>query len=204
MDTLIRQGQAILFMKVGTHANEDLEHIIERKTQEIEQTGYGLWGYGGNTCHPQTMVQPFAREHAVTGSILLVMEPMVSKHFAVTARADQFSVDGIHWEDIPLTINVLGSRFALVIKNLRREEFDLSLDRTWVAVGNSAGSPGGNYVKGRVDKACLLVGGEDEHRGLEKTVPIGLVADVVDPYAVHLRNLVPTSREPAELRSEER
>src|ERR1700761_2612989 len=88
MHQLIKPGQGFLYMKVGTHAKETLEDIIRRKSQEIEQAGYAMWGYGGNTCHPQTMVQPFAREcQADGGTIYLCMEEMNSTHFAEPLRA---------------------------------------------------------------------------------------------------------------------
>ncbi len=188
---IITPGQGILYMKVGTHAQETLEDIIVRKSREIRETGYALWGYGGSTCHPQTMVQPFAREYQRQGErIYLVMEPMESKHFADPIRADQFSVDGVTWEPIPESINVLGSRYALVINNLRREEFDLALDRTEVALGNSMGRAGSKYINGRVDKACLNISEEGDTRYPPKSVHIGLVADIVEPFAVHVRNKV--------------
>ncbi len=187
MSDIIKPGEDILFMKVGTHANESLEDIIERKQAEIDAAGFALWGYGGNTCHPLTMVQPFARGAVDRGhQIHLCMEPMVSKHFAVTERATKMSVDGVTWEDIDPAINVIGSRYALAIKDLKQREFELPLAQTQVAVGNSKGRRGDRYIKGRVDKACLEVvgppdGPEDPER---KIVPIGLVAEVVDPYAV--------------------
>ena len=59
MNAPYRPGDGILFMKVGVHARESLEDIIERKDKEIRDAGYALWGYGGSTCHPSTMVQPF-------------------------------------------------------------------------------------------------------------------------------------------------
>lgn len=177
-------------MKVGTHAQETLEAIIERKTREIEEAGYAMWGYGGNTCHPRTMVQPFAKTFEMKGSqIHLVMEEMASKHFAEPVRADEYSVDGDTWESIPTKINVLGSRFALTVQNLRREEFQLGLDHTRVAVGNQMGRRGGGYLQGRVDKACLEVVDPPEPLDPgEPIVEIGLVADLVPPYAVFLRN----------------
>ena len=90
MNDIIRPGSGILFMKVGTHAQESLDDIITRKTKEIEETGYALWGYGGNTCHPQTMVQPFAKAFEKMGQIIyLCMQPMNSTHFAEPVRADQ-------------------------------------------------------------------------------------------------------------------
>jgi hypothetical protein len=191
MKKQLKPGAGILFMKVGTHAREPLEDIIARKTREIVETGYAMWGYGGGTCHPSTMVQPFAEGFARAGNVIyLVMQEMESKHFAEQIRADQFSVDGASWEDIPETINVLGSRYALLVKNLRKERFDLPLGRTRVGVGNSIGLQGSRYVQGRVDKACLEVT-EDMSKPMqaeEAIVPIGLVAELVKPYAVFLRN----------------
>lgn len=189
MSNIITPGRGVLYMKVGTHAQESLDDIIKRKTQEIEDAGYALWGYGGSTCHPQTMVQPFARDFARKGSqIFLVMEPMESKHFAEPVRADESSIDGLQWDTIPKTINVRGSRYALVIKDLHKEEFELPLDRTEVALGRSMGAPGGKYISGRVDKACLTISDDDKHSGPARNVQIGLVAEIIEPYAVYLRN----------------
>ncbi len=195
MATILKPGAGILYMKVGTHAQETLDDIIARKTREIEQAGFALWGYGGNTCHPQTMVQPFARSFAERGQpIRLVMQKMDSKHFAHPVRAEEYSIDGIKWEIIPPAINVLGSRYALVINNLRKEEFELRLDRTRVAVGNSVGASGSKYISGKVDKACLEVVSEDaaieETSSADSSVRhIGLVAEIADPYAVYVRNI---------------
>ena len=191
MNGIIKPGTGILFMKVGVHAQETLEQIIARKTREIEDAGYAMWGYGGNTCHPQTMVQPFAKSFEQHGqTIFLCMQEMVSKHYAPPIRADQFSVNGSEWMDIHPAINVLGSRFALVIKNLRHEELDLPLAHTQVAIGNSRGRAGSRYISGRVDKACLevtdAIGAPLEAE--EPQVHIGLVAELVEPFAVFLKN----------------
>lgn len=191
MSEIIRPGAGILFMKVGVHAKEPLEEIIARKTKEIEDAGYAMWGYGGNTCHPRTMVQPFANTFEQRGQeIYLCMEEMDSKHYAEKIRAEQFSIDGLSWDDIPLSVNVIGSRYALVIKDLHHENIDLSLANTQVAVGNSQGLAGSRYIRGRVDKACLEVTdfiGEPPAPD-EQKIHIGLVAELVKPYAVFLRN----------------
>lgn len=187
MSDILKPGRGILFMKVGTHAQETLSDIIARKTKEIEDAGYAMWGYGGSTCHPQTMVQPFAKTYAKDGHIYLCMEEMESKHFAEPIRADEYSVDGSNWKAIPESINVRGSRYALVVKELRSEPFVLPLSRTKVAIGNSTGRPGHRYIQGRVDKACLEVTAEDVEES-ESSIRIGLVAEIITPYAVYLRN----------------
>lgn len=192
MTDLARSGSGILFMKVGTHAQEELEEIIERKRKEISDVGYAMWGYGGNTCHPTTMVQPFAQEYASVSAepMLLCMQPMSSSHFAEQLRADEYSVDGLSWQEVPSAINVLGSRYALCIRSLTEVDEQLPLDRTRVAVGNSKGRPGNQYVQGRVDKACLeILDDYGESDPASAPVRIGLAAELVEPYAVFLRNV---------------
>jgi hypothetical protein len=133
------------------------------------------------------MVQPFAQSvHDQTGIIRLVMQPMASRHLAVTERAESYSADGLTWEPVPAGINVIGSRYALKITNLREEELELPLTQTRVAIGPTRGRRGDRYIKGHVDKACLEVtdtlDGDDD-----VTAEIKLVADLVEPYAVFVR-----------------
>ncbi len=189
MTEILRPGSGFVFMKVGTHAGEDLDDIIVRKRKEIADEGYALWGYGGNTCHPLSTVQPFARDFVKrNGVIYLCMQPMTSRHAAPPARAKEMSGDGISWEPVPQGINVVGSRYAMAIRDLHSEEFDLALADTRVAVGMSAGRRGDRYITGRVDKGCLeLVGDNDGPDTSEAHVRIGLVARLVEPYAVLVR-----------------
>lgn len=189
MKSIVEPGSGVLYMKVGTHARESLDEIVERKSKEIKETGFGMWGYGGNTCHPSTMVQPFARKFSKEGQpIHLVMEVMDSKHFAEPYSAAEYSEDGLTWQPVPDTIEVRGSRYALVIKNLHHDEFKLPLHGTRVPVGPSTGRVGSRYVQGRVDKACLEVDFLTDVTEKQNERAIGLVAEIVKPYAVFLRN----------------
>lgn len=193
MSDIIQPGAGVLFMKVGTHAKEDLAAIIARKTKEIKDAGFAMWGYGGGTCHPASMVQPFAQKFAKAGQpIFLCMEAMNSNHFAEQLAAAEYSADNKNWKEIPPTINVLGSRYALMIKDLRQEDLQLPLNQTRVAVGPSIGRLGSRYIQGRVDKACLEVLDTPERANEEEAAPkerpISLVAELMEPYAVFLRN----------------
>lgn len=191
MSSIITPHASVLFMKIGIHAREPLDQIIQRKLKEIDDAGVSFWGYGGSTCHPTSMVQPFAREQEEQGRpIYLVMQKMDSTHWAEPVPADEYSVDGRKWLPIPEGVNVKGSRYALVINGLREDDFVLPLARTRVALGPSEGRSGSDYIAGRVDKACLELGanidlpvGPDE-----ASAHIGLVAKLESPYAVFLRN----------------
>jgi hypothetical protein len=190
MNAIVKPGDGILFMKVGTHAQEGLDDIIARKTKEIEDAGFGMWGYGGNTCHPTSMVQPFAEQFAANGrTIRLCMQPMNSRHFATPACAAEFSSDGRIWQTIPEGINVRGSRWALLINSLEPQKFMLPLNQTRVPVGPSQGKIGSRYIKGQADKACLefLTDAELSNDEELRDVEIGLVAELRPPYAVFLR-----------------
>jgi hypothetical protein len=190
VNALAKPGVPLIYMKVGTHAGENLDDIIARKQKEIEDAGIAMWGYGGGTCHPRTMVQPFAEEFASRNTpIVLVMEAMNSNHFAEPLPATDYSVDGLNWRPVPRGVVVKGSRFALVLKNLRREEFKLQLAQTEVALGNCKGRVGSRYVRGRVDKACLTVteAAELANDIENREAPISLVAELVAPFAVFVR-----------------
>jgi hypothetical protein len=179
-------GDNLIYMKVGVHAQETLEDILNRKRKEIDDEGFSMWGYGGSTCHPRTMVQPFAA--AAEGRVLLVMEEIVSKHFAEPARASLYSSDGIDWQSVPAGINVLGSRYALCIDTLDDVEMMLDLASTHVAVGNSLGRNGDAYVKGRVDKACLTIDGIANDADHGHSVKLSLAAELIAPFAVFLKD----------------
>lgn len=189
MNDIVTPGAGLLFMKIGTHAREDLAGIIARKTEEIRRTGFGMWGYGGNTCHPTSMVQPFAKMFTGRGRpIHLVMEEVTSNHFA-EGVAEEFSTDGVTWERVPDTIEVRGSRYALMIRDLHQERVVLPLDQTRVPVGPSTGRLGSRYIQGRVDKACLevLAAPELTNEGKPRDLEISMVATLCEPYAVFLR-----------------
>ena len=190
--SIIQPGTGLLFMKVGVHAKEDLDSILKRKRDEIERGGFAMWGYGGNTCHPLTMVRPFVESYQKPGSpILLVMEEIESKHFAEQIAADEYSVNGQDWISIDTTIHrVLGSRYALFINNLREVDDKLPLSHSKVAVGPSEGRGGDAYIQGRVDKACLITQPVLTEEAKDVYRPIKLVADIVAPYAALLRNKV--------------
>lgn len=178
----IQPGDHVLFMKVGVHAGETLEDILERKRREIQDVGFAMWGYGGSSCHP-----PRVREFAerVDGPINLVMQEISSNHDAAQIRAREYSVDREDWHEIPPAVNVLGSKYALFISDLKDVDSLLDLSATRVGVGALKGGVGSDYIRGHVDKACLDVvdAPGDENAGIK----ISLAAPLVEPYAVFLR-----------------
>lgn len=185
------RNSGLIFMKVGLHAQEGIEDIIERKRREFDRTGSIFWGYGGSTCHPLTMVQPFAKEIEKNGNeVLIVMQKVNSKHAAPPEVAKEYSDDGVVWQPIPKGIEVRGSRFALVLDELKIEEFEVDLGELEVGIGRNRGRKADTYLIGQADKGCFIYAPRHEQVGPTERVlkKIGLVARVKAPYAVFVRN----------------
>lgn len=186
MPSIASPGDGVIFMKVGTHAAESLEDILERKQREIDVAGVSFWGYGGPTCHPLLHVRPFVEQLQSEGhTIYLVMQKMDSRHFAEPKPAEQYSDDGVTWNDIPDGVVVRGSRYALALESLTPHSEDMNFDAMHVGVGRSLGRSARDYIKGRVDKACFVVEQAGEPTG--PPLHIDLVAKLKEPYAVLLR-----------------
>jgi hypothetical protein len=188
MKTIAADLPAIVFMKVGRHAGEDFDAIIERKMNEFKQAGMIFWGYGGGTMHPIQRVQPFARMMIERGAgLTLVMQPIVSHHPDTTVVATEYSKDGIHWEPIPGGIAVRGSRYALVLGEIRPGDLEVDLLQYRVGAGPSAGRIASDYVQGRVDKACLeRVEAPPDGTGAN-IIKVTYTAPLKEPYAVLLK-----------------
>lgn len=125
-----------LFMKVGNHANETWDQILERKRKEFDHTGQIFWGYGGTTCHPINVVQPFARlSIKEQGGILLVMDYVDSRADPDIVPAREYSQDGVNWLPIPKGITVTGSRYALVLDEIKPGDLTIQLNEFEVAIG---------------------------------------------------------------------
>lgn len=186
-----RKNSGLIFMKVGLHAQESIEDIIARKQKEYDVAGSIFWGYGGATCHPLTMVQPFAKGIEARGEqVLIIMHRMRSMHKAPPEIAKEYSDDGVTWKPIPKGIEVRGSRFALVLGELRLEEFEVDLGELEVGVGPSRGKRADKYLVGQSDKGCFVFSERDVPAPPDERIikPINLVARVKSPFAVFVRN----------------
>lgn len=181
-----------LFMKVGNHANETWEQILERKCKEYERTGRTFWGYGGTTCHPLSVVQPFARLSVrEQGGILLVMEYIDSRAEPDIVPAREYSADGITWLPIPDGINVTGSRYALLLDEIKPGDLTISLNEYEVAIGPSSGKGAEEYLQGRIDKGAFVRSSTarpvEDGKKERVTRKAAFVSEMKEPFGVLLR-----------------
>jgi hypothetical protein len=122
--------------------------------------------------------------------VLIIMQKMNSKHDAPPEVAKQYSDDGVNWQPIPKGIEVRGSRFALVLDELKLEEFDVDIGELEVGVGPNRGRRADQYLIGQADKGCFVYSPREVPiASEEKTIKrIGLVARVKPPFAVFVKN----------------
>jgi len=187
---------AILLMKVGSHGHEELASIVRRKQEEERAIGHTFWGYGGTLCHPQRVVQVFAKEAAARGQGVAVLFCVTrSPYYGDPVPADQYSVNGEHWEDLPTEARVTASKSALVLSNLRTCDDTLWLDGYRVALGPSSGRALNEYFRFRVDKAAAFAAA----RSTENRTPLSISfkAELVAPYAISVRRRPPPGCRPS-------
>jgi hypothetical protein len=185
---LMTAPDAFLYMKVGNHAGEGFDAILERKRKEREEAGFTFWGYGGSACHPLNQVQPFARHYLKSqGKIYLFMDPMDSNADPAVDPAKVYSANSRDWLPMPAGVNVTGSKYALVLGDIVPVDIELSLNEFTVGYGPSKGKAASDYLRARIDKGCLvrasapIVGGNPVKRRLK------FAAELIEPYAVILR-----------------
>ena len=96
--------------------------------------------------------------------------------------------DGIEWHPIPRGITVTGSRYALVLDEIREGDLDVQMNEYVVGVGRSRGKLAPDYLRGHVDKGCFekLPDGQVAGAGSESK-HISYVARLKEPFAVLLR-----------------
>lgn len=183
----VRPPDAFVFMKVGQHAGEDFDQILERKNREYAAAGQIFWGYGGTTLHPTRHVQPFVRLHlSEQGGIYLLMEPISSRADPDLLPAQEFSADGVHWEPIPSGVSVTGSRYALILGEIKPGDLEIPLDDYVVGVGPSRGKEASSYLRGHVDKGCFSRAESGSGDSGDARIT-RFVAELQKPYAVLLR-----------------
>lgn len=188
MKATMNKTDAFIFMKVGDHAGESWDTILERKNKEYKRAGMIFWGYGGTACHPINQVQPFAKIYTRSnGGIYLLMQTVTSNADPDIAPATEYSEDGITWKKIPKGISVLGSRYALVLGEIEPGDLEINLNEFSVGIGPSKGKSADQYLQGRIDKGCLVTNNVPLREPEQTMKTVKYSAQLLDPFAVILR-----------------
>lgn len=172
----------IIIMKCGTHASEKIEDIFNRKKLEEINNGYAYWGYGGTLCHPINQVQPFCKSN---NKVYLLLTQTDSELNNDPKRAETFSIDNNTWEVFNSKVNVYGSKYALIIKNLQKCNLEIDLEDYEIAIGKSKGKKLSEYFQGRVDKACATKNIKDKNNS--KKIKIVMIAELASPYSIFVK-----------------
>jgi hypothetical protein len=114
------------------------------------------------------------------------MQTIKSNSHQVLGVADEYSVDGSSWKAIPKGVTVTGSKYALLLGEIEPGDLLLSMSQCKIGVGPKQGNLAQDYLRGRVDKACLET---DHNRPVdpETFTQISVMAKMIEPYAVFIR-----------------
>lgn len=176
-------------MKYGVHAGHSVDSIINRKRADFEAHGRIYWGYGGTICHPLKQIQPFTEQAMQDGEkVYLALSRTNSALYNPQTQSSLYSVNGSEWYNVPKDMEIFGSRYAIICRELVRCSFEINTSAYLIGVGINRGKNLSQYLKGRVDKACAFYKGSEHNDEMQtKTVKIDYIAEIVEPYAVFLK-----------------
>ncbi len=196
MEKETEQFEAIIYIKVGTHAGESIDEIISRKQNEEKRAGMFFWGYSGKILFPSTQVLPFIEESKSRGIVPKLLMHVIQNRSRnrynphVSQKAEYYSKNKEDdWQLIPQGISVIGSDYALVCRNLKKVNTTIDLSLYELANSKRRGDSLDNYIRNQIDKACafLKTPFPRDYKKSDTIVEISYVADLVEPYAVFLK-----------------
>lgn len=171
----------IIVMKVGPHSNMSLDEIIESKNKEEIGNGVHYWGYSGVFCRPK-QVQDFCKKSVLNNhSPKLVLIETKSTYSSNIGFINEYSIDNINYKKFKSPVQLQGAQFSFVAKNIRKYN-QFKLDDFTVVGGKNDGKVLSSHLKFKVNKCFAKYVGNCK----DKEINV-LVADLVEPYAVWLK-----------------
>ena len=178
---ILEKLEDIIVMKVGPHSDMSLDEIIKSKKEEEISNGVHYWGYSGVFCRPN-QVQNFCKESILNGiSPKLILIETKSSYNSNIGFINEYSDDNINYKKFKSPVQLQGAQFSFVAKNIR--EYDnFKLNDFVVVGGKNNGKVLREHLKFKVNK-CFAKYNEDSN---DEEIKV-LVADLVEPYAVWLK-----------------
>ena len=171
----------IIVMKVGPHSDMSLDEIIDSKKEEEIGNGVHYWGYSGVFCRPK-QVQEFCKSSVLNNhSPKLVLIETKSSYSSSIGFINEYSEDNINFKKFKSPVQLQGAQFSFVAKNIRKYN-QFKLDDFIVVSGKNDGKVLSNHLKFKVNKCFAKYKGNSQ----DKEINV-LVADLVEPYAVWLK-----------------
>lgn len=171
----------IIVMKVGPHSNMSLDEIIDSKNHEEVGNGVHYWGYSGVFCRPK-QTQEFCKNSILNGNNpKIVLIETKSPYNSEIGFINEYSVDNISYKKFKSPVQLQGAQFSFVAKNIRKYN-KFKLNDFTVVGGKNDGKVLREHLKFKVNKCFAKYDKSSD----DKEISV-LIADLVEPYAVWLR-----------------
>ncbi len=174
-----------IVMKIGPFSGFSLEKIIDIKMKEEEKIGKFFLGYAGVFCHPRR-VKDFVELAKAEGEkvyVLFIKTP--SNFISPIERLLHFSKDTESWQTLPPEVLLVGSKFAIVGKNIKKTDFEINLSDYQSMLGTAPGKTLDDYLRWRCDKSCAVY--IPDPKRAEKKAKISWVCELTDDGVVYVK-----------------
>jgi hypothetical protein len=180
----MKSPKYVLIMKIGPFCGFSLEEIIDIKSKEQEKIGKFFLGYSGVFCHPKRVVEfiKLAKSENERVSVLFITTP--SNFNSPIERLSQYSFDATQWQNLPEEVLLVGSKFSIVAKDMRKVDMDINLADYTSMLGTTAGKTLDEYLRWRCDKSCALYAPQESKK---KTARISYICELTDEGIVYVK-----------------
>jgi hypothetical protein len=174
-----------IIMKIGPFSGFSLEEIIDIKIREEQKVGKFFLGYAGVFCHPKR-IKDFIQLATSEGEKVYVFFIKTPSNFiSPIQQLLYFSKDNETWESLPKEVLLVGSKFAIVGKGIKKTDFEINLSNYQSMLGCVPGKTLDEYLRWRCDKSCAIY--KPDTSRSEKFVKISYMCELSDDGVVYVK-----------------
>lgn len=174
-----------IIMKIGPFCGFFLEEIVAIKQKEERAIGRFFLGYSGVFCHPKRVKEFIALAKSEGEKIHVLFITTPSNFSSPIERLTEYSEDMLDWKKLGDDVLLVGSKFSIIGKGLKKANVDLDISQYRSMLGQTPGKRLHDYLKYRCDKSCA-VHDPDQTAGA-KQVTISYTCELTDEGCVYVK-----------------
>lgn len=175
----------VIVMKIGPFSGFSLEEIIEIKEKEEKHVGKFFLGYSGVFCHPKRVVEFIELAKRDKSKVFVLFVKTKSNFISKIDRLLEYSIDKNIWNKLDEKVLLVGSKFSIVGKNLKKVDFDINLSDYTSVLGTTEGKTLDNYLMWRCDKSCAIY--KPQKSKSSKLVKVDYMCELTEENIVYVR-----------------
>ncbi len=172
-------------MKIGPFSGFSLEEIFDIKRREEQSIGKFFLGYAGVFCHPKRVAEFVKIATSQNQKVQVLFIQTRSNFMSPIERLSEYSLDKESWQPLGTEVLLVGAKYSIVGKNLKKTDFDINLADYQSVLGSTPGKALDEYLVWRCDKSCAVHMPKKSKK--PKVAKISFMCELTDDGVVYVR-----------------